>query len=259
LFFGTASRLIEDIRNLISSPDRSRIQFLVLDFKHVVAMDTSAANSFAKLIQVCRKDDVQLVLTGCSQDIEGRFSALIQPGETEEKEAALFDSLDEGVAWWDDRLLEGFTADEDLDDPVRLLGSLLDDPAAAAVVAGSFERVSAKRGEALFRQGDPGNSLYLILQGSASIFLDLPNDQTLHLRTMRAGAILGEMALYTGATRSASAVVNDDSILYRLDSAEFRNLNLHHPMESGLLHSFIVRLMSERLARANREIMALSR
>ena len=89
--------------------------------------------------------------------------------------------------------------------------------------------------------------------------LDLPNGQSLHLRTMRSGAVLGEMALYTGAPRSATAQVHDDSVLCRLDDAAFQELNLKHPREAGLLHSFIVRLMSERLARANREIMALSR
>jgi len=70
---------------------------------------------------------------------------------------------------------------------------------------------------------------------------------------------LGEMALYTGAPRSASTVVIEDCDLYRLDNKAFQDLNKRHPTEAGLLHSFIVRLMSERLARANKEIMALSR
>ena len=64
LFFGTASRLVEEIRKLLTDTSRQRIEFLVLDFKHVVAMYTLAVNSFAKLIQVCRKDEVTLVLTG---------------------------------------------------------------------------------------------------------------------------------------------------------------------------------------------------
>lgn len=119
--------------------------------------------------------------------------------------------------------------------------------------------VEKPRGDVLFSQGDAGDALYLILHGSIAIMLDLPNGQSLHLRTMRSGAVLGEMALYTGAPRSATAQVHDDSVLCRLDDAAFQELNLKHPREAGLLHSFIVRLMSERLERANREIMALSR
>ena len=259
LFFGTASRLIEDIRRLLTDSDREEIKFLVLDFKHVVAMDTSAANSFAKLIQVCRKDDVALVLTGCSADIENRFTALQRSEDGSDDKLVMFDNLDEGVAWCDDRILDGFTSDDDLDDPVALLGSLLGDNSAARVVSSSFERLQLPAGESLFSQGDPGDSLYLILNGSVSIMLELPNGHKLHLRTMRAGAILGEMALYTGAPRSAAAEVIDKCDLYCLNSEAFRQLNQRHPMEAGLLHSFIVRLMSERLARANKEIMALSR
>jgi SulP family sulfate permease len=259
LFFGTASRLIEDIRKLLADPNRPKMAFLVVDFKHVVAMDTSAANSFAKLMQVCRKDDVTLVLTGCSAEIEARFAALDRADDPSQHALNLFDKLDEGVAWCDDRILEGFVSDDDLDDPVHILASLLGDAAAAKVVSDSFERQQIAAGATLFGQGDPGDSLYLILQGSISIMLELPNNQNLHLRTMRAGAILGEMALYTGASRSAAAVVIENCELYRLDSAAFRELIQKHPLEAGLLHSFIVRLMSERLARANKEIMALSR
>lgn len=257
LFFGTASRLIEDIRGLLVDTDRAKIRFLVLDFKHVVAMDTSAVNSFAKLIQVCRKEDVTLALTGCSATIQERFTSLAEGRDGEALN--MFESLDEGVAWCDDRILDGFSTSDDMTDPVGLLETLLGDNNAARVVSGCFSRVSVSRGETLFKQGDPGDSLYLILQGSASIVLELPNQQTLHLRTMRAGAILGEMALYTGAPRSASTVVIEDCDLYRLDNKAFQDLNKRHPTEAGLLHSFIVRLMSERLARANKEIMALSR
>ena len=259
LFFGTASRLIEDIRGLLIDTEREKIRYLVLDFKHVVAMDTSAVNSFAKLLQVCRKEDVTLVMTGCSPAIRDRFAASIAKGDDGESPLNLFESLDEGVAWCDDRILEGFSSTDDMKDPIGLLSALLGDANAAKVVSSCFTRVSVRRGETLFKQGDPGDSLYLILQGTASIVLELPNQQTLHLRTMREGAILGEMALYTGAPRSASTVVIDDCDLYRLDSEAFRQMNKNHPTEAGLLHSFIVRLISERLARANKEIMALSR
>jgi len=44
---------------------------------------------------------------------------------------------------------------------------------------------------------------------------------------MRAGAILGEMAIYTGAVRSASAMVNEDSVLYRLDLDGYKKMNEH--------------------------------
>lgn len=55
LFFGTSSRLLEDIHALLDDPDRTEIRYLVLDFNRVVAMDISAANSFEKLLRICKK------------------------------------------------------------------------------------------------------------------------------------------------------------------------------------------------------------
>ncbi len=259
LFFGTASRLLEDIRQLLDDPKHTAIRYLVLDFKRVDAMDTSAANSFAKLLQVCKKGNLSLVLTGCSPEVADRLENLKENDTGSTRTSQMFEDLDEGVAWCGDKILESFDGDAEDNDPARLLTQLLGNKGAASVISSHFKKVAIKGGQTLFRQGDPGDSLYLILQGSISIVLDLPNDQTLHLRTMRTGAILGEMALYTGAVRSASALVNEDCLLYRLDQESYTQLNEKSPVEAGFFHTFIVRLMSERLGRANKEIMALSR
>ena len=257
LFFGTASRLLEDIRELLDNPERSAIRYLILDFHRVDAMDTSAAISFAKLLQVCTKSGIKLILTGCSPEIIGRLKNL--PHESKISKPEFFNGLDEGVAWSGDNILLDFAGNTENNNPTNLLYQLLGNKKASSVISSRFEKLSIPAGESLFRQGDPGDALYLILEGSISIVLDLPDGQILHLRTMRTGAILGEMALYTGAVRSASALVNEDCQLFRLDQNSYQILNKKNPIEAGYLHTFIVRLMSERLGRANREIMALSR
>jgi sulfate permease, SulP family len=259
LFFGTSSRLLEEIRAVLEDPARAPVRFLLLDFHRVDALDTSAANSFAKLMQVCAKSDISLILTGCSAKVAQRLRNL---GEEPAASAAVFqimEDLDEGVSWCEDQILADFVTEDDNQDLVSLLEQLLGQDEAAQVVAARFERLSVHTGEVLFRQGDPGDALYLVLRGAVSIVLDLPGARELHLRTMRAGAILGEMALYTGAPRSATARVNEDGIFYRLSQESYDRINTANPAEAVLLHMFIVRLMSERLGRANREIMALSR
>lgn len=259
LFFGTASRLLEDIRTLIEDPERKGLQYLVLDFRNVDAMDTSAANSFAKLLQLCQKFDVGLVMTGFSADIGERLGALARDNAAASETMYLFDDLDAGVAWSGDRILERLDHTDTEDGPLELLTELLGSIDAAKGVADSFEKIDVPAGETLFRQGDPGNALYLIISGTISIIIDLPDGNELHLRTMRAGAVLGEMALYTGDPRSASAQVNEDAVLLRLDQHSYDSLNAKQPKEASLFHSFIVRLMSERLGRANKAILALSR
>jgi SulP family sulfate permease len=259
LFFGTSSRLLEDIETLLDDPSRPKIRYLVLDFYRVVAMDTSAANSFKKLLQICNKKGLYLNFTGCSTDISERFGALEGFDSGTVQTMRVFDALDDGVSWCSDKILENLDAKTESDDGCALLAQLLGDKNAADIVSQYFKEASFSEGHLLFRQNQPGDSLYLILQGSISIILDMPNEKKRHLRTMRSGAILGEIALYSGTARTASALVNEDCILFRLDYNSYLRMIKNSPVEAGFFHTFIIRLMSERLGRADREIIALLR
>jgi hypothetical protein len=54
-------------------------------------------------------------------------------------------------------------------------------------------------------------------------------------------------------------VARQDCVLYRLDRAGYETLQQIYPRAFGLFQCYVVRLMSERLGRANRAILALSR
>ena len=62
------------------------------------------------------------------------------------------------------------------------------------------------RGETLFVEGDPGDSLFLLEFGSVSVFKADPDVTTgrLELAKLGGGAFFGEMSLLTGEPRSAT-------------------------------------------------------
>jgi SulP family sulfate permease len=261
LFFGTAARLLEQIKNSLDGQERSDLRFMVLDFRRVEAIDISAVNSFTTLIQLCNREGISLIFTVCSAEFLTRLTELSAEVDIKPDIVHFFDDLDEGHGWCSDEILKDFTrrSKGDEDKPDSLLAELLGDRAAASVLLKGFKHVEIPAGQRLFEQGDPGNSLYLILKGSVSVILSLPEGPSITVRTMRDGAILGEMALYTGAPRSASAEAKQDCVLYQLDLENYDRLKRNNPVEFGQFHAYIVRLMSERLGRANREILALSR
>ncbi len=78
------------------------------------------------------------------------------------------------------------------------------DEAALARLAEQATTVVVSAGEYLFRQGDRGDSLYVISRGAAHVLIDLPEGELL-VDVFGGGDILGEMALLTGETRSASS------------------------------------------------------
>ena len=136
---------------------------------------------------------------------------------------------------------------------------ILGDEATSKLILDYGEIVELEEGKKLFEQGEPGDALYFLFKGALNISIDLGNGDSLSVRTMRAGAVVGEMALFTGAARSATALAKEDCTLCKLSVKTYRNLQKDHPTQVGIFHTYIIQLMSDRLSRANREIVALSR
>ena len=116
----------------------------------------------------------------------------------------------------------------------------------------NIERRAA--GEYLFSEGDKGESLYFVGSGTVVVVLQKPNQQEQILRKYKAGAILGEMAIYTGENRTASVRIEKDSTLFRLDKDKLESMSRKFPASTAALQTYIVKVLSERLSRANRNL-----
>ncbi len=74
------------------------------------------------------------------------------------------------------------------------------------------------KGNIITRQGDEKSHwLYIIINGEAEVFVDLPNGRRRNVRTLDRGNFFGEMGLLTGAPRSASVIAKTDVECYRID------------------------------------------
>lgn len=74
------------------------------------------------------------------------------------------------------------------------------------------------KGNVITRQGDEKSHwLYIIINGEAEVYVDLPNGKRRTVRTLARGNFFGEMGLLTGAPRSASVVAKTDVECYRID------------------------------------------
>ncbi|MBE9552745.1 MAG: SLC26A/SulP transporter family protein, partial [Proteobacteria bacterium] len=265
IFFGTADRLLATVKERLSArgggDGGAGIDYLVLDFRHVSQMDSSAIHMFSKLTQLADGNGVHIVLTGISEAVENRLERM---RFFSEEGAALnrlcFDHLDAGTAWCEEHILEGFEHRDK--QPVASLearlAQLLGSGGAAADIAHYFTPVAVTKGEYLFRQGAAGDSLYLVHSGVAAVVILLLDGRQRVVRIFREGAVLGEMALYTGAPRSASVRIEESGTLYRLDSEQLDAMQREHPAAADYFHAFVVRLLAERLDRANRELQRYS-
>lgn len=85
--------------------------------------------------------------------------------------------------------------------------------------------VDLAAGSTLFAEGDPADSLYVIARGRVRV---LRGDDEL-VAELGPNQTVGEMGLLTGRTRQASVIAIRDSVLYRLDRADFEQVCLAHP------------------------------
>jgi len=71
-----------------------------------------------------------------------------------------------------------------------------------------------KAGRNIFQEGDPGDGLYLILEGKVQITCLLGQDQRTVLSRLDAGDFFGEMAVLDNQPRSATATAETDATVY---------------------------------------------
>jgi len=122
------------------------------------------------------------------------------------------------------------------------------DAATAAALAQRMVRRTYRRGEALFHQGDPGDSLYVLVEGSVAVVVSSENGDRMVLTTLASPDVLGEIALLDGGPRSASAEAVEDTVALVLSRAAFLQLMKDHPpFAEQLLRSLggLVRRLSE--------------
>jgi len=113
-----------------------------------------------------------------------------------------------------------------------------------------LEEASYEPGDAIFRQGDEGSSLFIIEDGAVEISYG-DGVSKVSLATLYAGQYFGELSLFDGAPRSATASALKPSRLMRLDRDDI--VDFVNKTPSAALR--IIAEMSERLRQTN-ELMS---
>lgn len=90
-------------------------------------------------------------------------------------------------------------------------------------VSGLYTEVTFKGGEIIFREGDPGDSLYFIAAGTVGVYREEASGQRLLVR-LHEGQCFGELALLEQDPRSATAIAEGDVTTLQVDGKKFVEL-----------------------------------
>lgn len=130
----------------------------------------------------------------------------------------------------------------------QALGELVGrrDEAALLEIESRVDWVHLRGGETLFRQGDRGEDVYVVVNGRLRASVTDADGTTRTLDESGRGAAVGELALLTGEPRAATIVAVRDSDLVRLASDAYHEMVDRHPR--AMLQ--IARAAATRLRRA---------
>ena len=111
-----------------------------------------------------------------------------------------------------------------------------------------MEVVNLKAGDILFREGDQGEHLYIIVSGDLEIIKAPGTEDELVLNTIHEGEYFGEMSLITGAPRTASVRArSEETVLLSMSRKQFNDLVHRYPA----LANIMVSVLSYRLDNTN--------
>lgn len=125
------------------------------------------------------------------------------------------------------------------------LGGL--DPAALACLAEEVLWETVPRGAVLMRQGQPGDCLYFVVSGRLRAFALRDDGTELSIAEIGPGETIGEMALISNESRSASVDALRDSELLRLSKKGFDRLVTEQPGTMAVFTRIIVERLNRRI------------
>ncbi len=113
-----------------------------------------------------------------------------------------------------------------------------------------------KAGEVIFREGDAGDGLFMVVKGSVRISKRSATGEEA-LAVLEPPAFFGEMALIDFSARAADAIANEDSALFFIPLQDLRSLiEAQHKIALKILYA-LCEVLAQRLRETNERYMSI--
>ncbi|MGE0876171.1 MAG: SLC26A/SulP transporter family protein [Burkholderiales bacterium] len=255
IFFGTADDLLARIEQCL----QEGATHVVIDLGRVHDVDTTGAQMLIQIHERVRARNRRLIVSQASPG-QPQWNFLVDTGVVKSLgESAFTPDTDRALEIAENALIEEEGGERSVraEIPLRSLQpfSLLD-AAELAVLEPKLARRRFEAGEYVFREGEPGEELYVIALGTASV-RRAEGARSVRLVTFGEGTVFGEMALLDASPRSASVQADGPLVCYVMPRAVFEELvERHHAIALKLLTSLSQEL-GRRLRFANQTINRL--
>ena len=238
LFFGSADKINELVRKLVTV----KVDYIILDFKHVNDLDLSAVHVIHNMIRTCEFNSKKLLISSIPRN--SVFEEILNLKKD------VFETLEDAFAWAEDMLIQKHIPEIESGKEIPL--SEID--ALSKFRKKDMEKLSRylekceyQKGRIVFNENDPGDAVFFLVKGRAHIFKKLQGNERKRLSTISKGNIFGEMAVIDGNPRSAGVISDGEIVCYKLDKQRMENLVKRHADIALKLLSGIGKEISKRM------------
>lgn len=246
IFFGTAETLRREVTAIADGAT-----FVILDLASVRSIDASGAIVLDRLDRQLTDAGTRLLLAGVVEG--GHHAQALQAFDREAvtKEENRFDDVDQALEHTEwTALMQAGLARSDLEVALETL-PLMEGLSASQrkELARSMKRRQFAAGEIMFRRGDVGDEMFALTRGSVTLVEGLGDDgvEGRRIVSFRSGVVFGELALLDGGARTATAIVEADSVGYSLSRTDLERLRGQAPELAAQILLNIARQIAARL------------
>ncbi|MEM8656457.1 MAG: cyclic nucleotide-binding domain-containing protein, partial [Pseudomonadota bacterium] len=260
VFFASVHRLHQFILKRLGQSAAPGIRFLVLDCRDVTGVDSSALLSVTKICELIDRNDGQLIISNLRQPIAARLTQVVV-GQEVPLPLRCFEDVYQAMAWCEDRLLQDWPDRPQRcqkDSIVDQLTRELDHPQAFETLRPYLEKIELTPQTSLIRQGEQSCDIFFVEHGTVVVQLDVPDKPPVHLRTLGPGTIVGEISFFLKRPRIATAVAETETTVWRLSQQNLVQMTAEEPEVAYAFHSYLLRIVAERLNQTNRLVGTLT-
>ncbi len=236
IFFGTADDLIERIDRLL----QDGATHVILDLGRVNDVDTTGAQMLIQLDERVRAHGSRLIVAPAAPG-QPQWDFLVDTGVVKHLgDRAFAPDTDRALEFAENDIIDSQQGERSVraEIPLRALQPFaLLTGAELAVLAPRLQRRAFDAGAYVFREGDPGDELFVIAMGTASV-RRTDGARSHRLVTFSEGTVFGEMALLDAKPRSASVQADGPLVCHVMRRKDFDELVAsHHAIALKLLTS----------------------
>lgn len=242
VFFGSANK----IDTLFQSLKMEQLDCVILDFSKVSGIDVSAIGVLQRILRRYQS----LPLRFYCVYAPGNQSALqsVSADRSASARMSYFSALDDALEAAENSVLSQHAIEAEGEDCFAFLSNVED----RAAFQGYCTAMAVQSGDLLCRDGEFSDAIYFVASGSFNVVKITDTATPRRLAKISAGAMVGEMAFYTGQARTASIIAAVDSRVYTLDNAALKRMRLLAPDMAMRFDDVVIAKLSHALHRANR-------